>query len=166
MGPFAANKIVRAKLEEILAKNPNHLSAKMILLRGNVSRSKKLDSYFIADELSVLLNKTSYLNERPTDEIYGRSVGRLAKTIETTVEELEPFLDANDRELTAYLTDIIDDLETIARAKAKQREQQYEERRESKALKKTVTQALDRFKIKYLAAKTHLDKIMSQPLAN
>ena len=166
VGPFAVNKDVRAKLEEILTKNPSHLSAKMILLRGNVSRSKRLDRYFIADELSTLLKKTSFLNERPEDEIYGRQIERLAKEIETMVKELEPVLDTDDRELTAYLTDIRDYLETIARAKFKQREDFQQDKRESSSLKRTITESLGSFRAKYLEAKTHLDKIMSQPPKN
>lgn len=160
VGPFAVNKKVRTKLEGILAKNPNHLSAKMILLRGNVSRSRKLDRYFIADELSVLLKKTAFLNEKPEDEINGRYLGKLAKQIKMMVEKLEPFLDSDDRELTAYLTDIKNYMETISLAK------QRLGKRESIAAKRTITQALDSFKIKYLETKTHLDKIMSQPPKN
>ncbi len=163
VGPFAANKNIRAKLEEIIAKNPNHLSAKMILLRGNVSRSKKLDTYFIADELSVLLNNTSYLNKRAEEDISGRHLEKMAKEIEAKLEELEPFLDANDRKLPGHLIEIQDYLETIAKAKAKQLQDMRQEKRASKAAKKTITEALGSFKTKYIEAKTHLDQIMSQP---
>lgn len=163
VGPFAANKNIRAKLEKIIAKNPNHLSAKMILLRGNVSRSKKLDTYFIADELSVLLGRTSYMNKRAEEDISGRHSGKLAKEIEAKLEELEPFLNANDRKVLTHIIEIKDCLETIERAKAKQHEDMIEEKRESKAAKRTITEALASFKIKYLEAKTQLDQIMSQP---
>lgn len=154
VGPFAVNKKVRARLEGILAKNPNHLSAKMILLRGGVSRSRKLDSYFIADELSVLLKETSYLNDKDKENLNAESLVKLAKKIEETVEELYPFVDSEDRELVTYLTDIADFLETISRAKGK---------RESIAIDRTITNALNNFKIKYLEAKTHFDSIMSSP---
>jgi hypothetical protein len=162
VGPFAVNKEIRMRLEGILAKNPNHLSAKMILLRGNVSRPRKLDSYFIADELSVLLKKTSFMNKRAVEDIGGGHLGRLAEEIGKAVKELDPFLDSDDREMTSQLIEITGYLETLARAKAKQQEDFYQEKRESSAVKRTITQALDDFKVKYLEVKTHLDKVMSE----
>ena len=157
VGPFAVNKKIRAKLESILIKNPNHLSAKMILLRGDVGRSKNLDSYFVADELSRLLEKTSSLNEKQEDGINGGSLVKIAKEIEEVIEELEPFISAEDRKLTAHLTEIAGYLEDISRAKEKQ------SKRESIAVSRTITAALNNFKIKYLEAKAQLDEIMSKP---
>jgi len=156
VGPFAVNKKVRTKLEEILAKNPSHLSAKMILLRGEVSRPKKLDTYFVADELSTLLGQLSYLNNKNEDSIYSGSLVSLAKNVESTLEELEPFVAADDRDLVSDLNEIADDLGAIARAKDKQGQ------RESIALDRTITNTFNQFKIKYLEVKTRLDEIMSK----
>lgn len=154
VGPFAVNKKVRAVLESILIKNPNHLSAKLILLRGDVSRSRKLDTYFVADELSTLLEQTAYLTDKKAFEINGHSLNEVVNKIDAVIEELEPFIAANDRSLVTYITDIAGYLEEFSRAK---------EKRDSIAIQRTMTNALNNFKLKYQQAKTHLDEIMSKP---
>jgi chorismate mutase len=161
IGPFAVNSKIRAQLEGILAKNPNHFSAKMILLRGNVSRAKKIDSYFVADELSVLLNNVSYLNEREENDLSEHHMDEMAKEINKVVKELDPLIDSKDRKLPTYLTEVATSLETIARAKFKQRQDENDGKRESKALKKTISDNFADFKVKYKEAKTQLDAVLS-----
>jgi hypothetical protein len=162
VGPFAVNKGVKARLEEILSKNPNHLSAKMILLRGNALRPRKLDSYFVADELSVLLRQTSYLNKRDEDSISSGHLEKMAEEIKTMVKELTPLLDNKDRELPTKILDIKELLESIARARNKQRQDEREEKRPSKALHQSIIDDLAKFKLKYAEAKDQLDQIMSE----
>ncbi|MGJ8655420.1 MAG: hypothetical protein ACSHX6_03135 [Akkermansiaceae bacterium] len=154
VGPFAVNKKVRAKLESILSKNPNHLSAKMILLRGDVGRSKKLDTYFVAVEFSKIMTEISYLFDNKEPHIDSNSIMAKAKKMNTLVEELEQFIDADDRELAGYLTDMVDYLETISRTK---------EKRESIAVQRTLAAALNDFKLKYKEAKARFDEILSKP---
>lgn len=162
VGPFAVNPKIRADLEGILAKNPNHFSAKMILLRGNVSRPKKLNVYFIADELAIQLNHTSYLNERDENDISGDHANTLAKEIQEAIRNLEPLIDGKDRKITRNLTDLSVILETIARAREKQQQDENNGKRPSKALMKTVTENLAAFKLKYAAAKTEFDTVMEK----
>lgn len=154
VAPFAVISKVKARLESVLAKNPNHLSAKMILLRGEASRSRKLDSYFVADEFAPLLRKTAYLNEINRDEINGQREEKLASEISSVVEEIYPFVDSEDRELIEYFTEIADLLEQMSRIKNK---------RASTAVERTMSNALNEFKIKYLKATASIDSAMSSP---
>lgn len=160
VGPFAVNSGVKSKLEEIVAKNPNHLSAKMILLRGNPSRGRKLDSFFVADELSVVLGRTSYLNKRTADRLSAGHLYEMAQAIEEKIEELSPLLDNKDRELPVHLVEIKDYLETLARAAARRHKDEREEKRVSKILIRTLEDNLAGFKLKYKEARTQLDSIL------
>ncbi len=149
VGPFAVNKQVREKLAWIIDKNPKHISAKMILLRGNASRSRTLETYFIATELAHLLEKTSHLNDQPRASMSAENLSGIADEIEKVIEELDLFIDSDDRELVTYLSDIADYLATISRNK---------EKRDSIAVERMIENALNHFKITYLKARTHLDE--------
>ena len=119
VGPFAVNKVLRGRLESILSKNPNHISARMILLRGEVSRSKTLDLYFVADELRPLLEQIAYINTKHVIDLSGQKLSSLAELIEVELEKLEPFLDSDGRELVGNIDEIAQIIAKMGRTKNK-----------------------------------------------
>jgi len=137
VGPYSVDKLIRQRLEKILSKNPNHLSAKMILLRGNSERNKRLERYYIAKEASSILNRYNWLVGVNNVQVYSNDY------FENSIKEIEAFkkqyadlTDTEDRDLVQYLINIADTFEIIIRSKKK---------RESKSNTKTIQEALSQF---------------------
>ncbi len=157
LGPFTVKKKLRTRLKSILVKNPNHFSAKMLLLRGELSRPSKLDTYFVADEVSNIIKKVAFLKTADSENISYHYVGQLKKQLQLKVSELDPLIKSDDRKLTKSLTEISSFLDTIARSCQKLR------KRESHGARKMLNQSLDKFKKKFKEVQNITSEIKEKP---
>lgn len=157
LGPFTVMKKVRVRLKNILAKNPNHFSAKMLLLRGELSRPGKIDTYFVADEVLAIIKKVAFLNTIDSDDISYHYVSKLKEELQLKVKELDPIIKSTDRKITKSLTEISSLLDTISRSSQKLR------KRESHGARKMLNQSLDAFKKKYTEVRRSSLEIMKKP---
>lgn len=149
IGPFSVDKKMRQRLEAILVKNPNHLSAKMILLRGDPARNKRLERFFIAREASASLSRVSWMSGKD-------SLGANVDSMEAGMEAIDEFnkkyrrlIDTEDRDLGRYLSEIYETLEDLVRMKKKN---------ESKTNTKAINGEMIEFTSKFKKAKVAFDK--------
>ena len=146
VGPYAVNKQIRKRLELILRKKPNHLSAKMILLRGDPSRNRRLERYYIATEALMILNKLSWLSSQTGKNLPAPNYFEgIIKEIDTFKEEYKDLVSSRDRDLISYLTNISKTFEVIIRNKKKN---------VSKTNTKNINEAIKQFVKQYTDAKT------------
>jgi len=146
VGPYAVDKLMRKRLDLILSKNPNHLSAKMILLRGDSSRNKRLERYYIATEAALIVNKLGWLSTQNSTNLPGSDYFEsVIEEIDTFKKEYGDLTDSKDRDLFSYLTNIAETFEVIIRSKKKS---------VSKTNTKTINEAIKQFTKQYTDAKT------------
>jgi len=153
VGPYAADKQMRKRLEAVLSKNPNHLSAKMILLRGDVARNKRLGRYYIAKEVSFILNGIGWLRAEQVERVSSSFLEDKVKQIENFQKEYSDLVASKDRDLTAYLSNIASTFEVVIRSKKK---------RNSKANTKIIKEAMVQFSKQYKDAKKVVDEILRE----
>jgi len=153
VGPYAADKQMRNRLKAVLSKNPNHLSAKMILLRGDAARNKRLDRYYIAKKVSLILNGIGWLGAEQVERISSAFLEGKVKQIENFQKEYSNLVGSKDRDLTTYLSNIASTLEVVIRSKKK---------RKSKTNTKTIKEAMVQFSKQHKDAKKVVDEILRE----
>ena len=151
VGPYSVDKQMRKRLEDILSKNPNHLSAKMILLRGDNTRNKRLERFYLAKEISYILNRIGWLVNQKIEHISPSFLEESVKEIEEFQKEYADLTDTKDRDLMAYLSNITETFEVVIRNKKK---------RDSKATNNAIKEAMEQFAKQYKDAKTVVDEIL------
>ena len=151
VGPYSVDKQMRKRLEDILSKNPNHLSAKMILLRGDNTRNKRLERFYLAKEISYILNSIGWLVNQKIEHISPSFLEESVKEIEEFQKEYADLTDTKDRDLMTYLSNITETFEVVIRNKKK---------RDSKATNNAIKEAMEQFAKQYKDAKTVVDEIL------
>ena len=153
VGSYSVNKKIRSMLEGILELNPNHLSAKMILLRGDTKRSSKLESYYLAEEFKPLLKSLLEIKEnRPDYYDIVESLNEKSLAIDEAIEPLKRYVDSDDEELIDALEKMSSELNNISRA-LKRKHDSY-----SESSKRSAKSAYDRFTEYYNIAKQFIQK--------
>ncbi len=121
VGAFSVNKELRAVLEEIVTLNPNHISAKMILLRGDPKRSLTLDSYFVAEEFKSLMNSLKWINERQYEMFGSSDLSKRADEIDEQLKSVARYIDSDDIVIATALEDMADELNILTKSLKKSR---------------------------------------------
>lgn len=126
VGPLMTNKHVRAKLEEIVAIMPNHISAKTLLLQGTANRTTKLEPLFLAYELEAGISGMRWLTNKKGDEILNldaKHIDEIAEKLETRLDEIQPYVDSSQKGLMDESRKIAFELKNLARARARERDE-------------------------------------------
>lgn len=105
---MASNSHVRAKLNEIHALNPRHISAKMLLILGSTSKPKSIDSKYIGYEIRAILSEVSSLLAKSANTINGEELIEMGEKIEKRVETVQRFIDLQHN-------DALDDVDELAK---------------------------------------------------
>lgn len=141
VGSFSVDKAVRSSLEEIIELNPKHVSAKMILLRGDTKRSSKLDSYFVAEEFKPLIRSMKWIQEGDIVNFKADYMSDKAEIIREHIESVSRYIDSDDAEITRALDEMSDELKTLSKAMTKKNDGDFNER--------SARATHDRFKQQY-----------------
>lgn len=117
IGPLAVNKHVRERLGKILAANPGHLSAKMILLQGSSRRPTRLDRSTLALELQRCLDPMAWILRDGLDprQLQAADLESAYEACRRQLDPLESVVDRPERPLHAESREIVGLLRTIAR---------------------------------------------------
>jgi hypothetical protein len=116
IGPLAVNGQVRERLTKILTANPNHWSAKMILLQGSSWRPTRLDRVTLTMELRRCLEPIDWMFGGGT-EAGELDASRLTAAFDSCRKDLEALqrrVDRSDKKLYDESRAIVDTLPTLA----------------------------------------------------
>ncbi len=111
MGTYLNNKIVRERLQEIVTQAPYHLSAKVLLTYGSVSRPRYLTREASAAEIWRKVDVISELAKY--DDFYGISSSQLSKLNELyeqmrdDLRELERYTDSRNTDILKEAKDVV-----------------------------------------------------------
>ncbi len=104
IGPYLTNKFVRERLQEIVEQAPYHLSAKILLTYGSVSRPRYLTREALAAEI---WRKVDVVNElTKIEDFYGINSNQLAK-LNTLYEQMRDDLRDLERYTDSRNTDLL-----------------------------------------------------------
>ena len=143
IGSFSVDKKFVASLEKIITLNPHHISAKMILLRGDPKRSSKIDPYFVAEEFRGLIHSYKWIYDKNSKELLSSDMADIADKIDEQLDSVMRYIDSSEVEMTKALEEMSDELNNLARA-LKKKDSDYHVR--------SARVAHDRFKEHYETA--------------
>jgi len=127
VGSFSVDKKIRVSLEEIVTLNPNHVSAKMILLRGDTKRSTKLDPYFVAEEFKSLIGSLKWIYDKDSAHLNSEAMAEYADTIDQQLETVERYIDSSESDMKEALEEMSDELNNMSRT-LKKKDSDYHKR--------------------------------------
>ncbi len=153
IGPYAVDKKMRQRLQNIVDKNPNHLSAKMILLRGDATRNKRLERFFIAREANTILNSISWMCGKESYEVGSGYLMKGMKAIDDFDAAYRRLIDTEDRDIGRSLSDVYETLEDLVRMKKKN---------ESKTNNKAMSEAMLELTSRCKASKALFQRAMKE----
>ena len=119
VGSFSVDKRIRAKLEQILELNPNHISAEMILLRGDNSRSTKLSSKHLSYELNHLVGSFKWVSEKKAHELNAEHMKDFSDDVKDKMKKLKRYISSKDADIQKSMDAIASELNNIGRAREK-----------------------------------------------
>lgn len=104
MGAYLTNKFVRERLQEIVSQAPYHLSAKILLTYGSVSRPRYLTREALAAEIWRKIDVISELAK--IEDFYGINSNQLAR-LNTLYEQMRDDLRDLERYTDSRNTDLL-----------------------------------------------------------
>jgi hypothetical protein len=117
---MATNSHVRSKLKEILTLNPNHLSAKMLLLLGGDSKPNRIESKYIGYEINAIICEVNgVLSMSYNNTSFANNLVSTGEEIEDRIREFSSHVNSNDREHLELLEDLADKLRSAGKSKLK-----------------------------------------------
>jgi hypothetical protein len=120
MGTYLTNKFVRERLQEIVGQVPYHLSAKVLLIYGSVSRPRYLTREALAGEIWRKIDVISELAK--IHDYYGINANQLTRMEELynkmrdDMRDLERYTDSKNSDLLKEAKDVVTSVRTFGRA--------------------------------------------------
>ncbi len=114
---LAADHAIRGKLEETLALNPLHLSAKTLLLQGSGNRPTNLNKTTFRLVLQPLAEDLNSALENQSGKDKIQSLKNSHDELRAKLDKLEPIVDRDDQELFKDAIDLTSDLDKLASLK-------------------------------------------------
>jgi len=107
---------VKKSLKEILALNPNHLSAKMLLYFRSEKYTKGLDNRFFIQDIKKAMNNITWVNNlKKEDKLYSQRFEKSHDEMSESLKELEPIASQAQQKIIKNVEDTIDYYKSIAR---------------------------------------------------
>ncbi|MGJ8672817.1 hypothetical protein [Rubritalea sp.] len=127
---MATNSHVRSKLKEVLALNPRHLSAKMLLILGSNEKANTIDTKYLGYEINTVLEKVKpSVSSTYHDTEGAEKLISLGDEIENDLEILRRHTSAEDRNILTNVDNFAKTLQSAGRSKLKSSD--YESVRQS-----------------------------------
>ncbi len=150
VGQFATNSKVKKILAEVLELNPNHVSAEMILLRGDIKRAKHIEDKYVAIEIGEMINEAKKTYESNADSLDSNYLSAKSALIKEKLTLIEDYIDSEHDELITELEIVIAELYNMSRARRKH---------DSDFHKRSAENAHKRLKSAYKSIKSMIDDL-------
>lgn len=113
---MCSNIYVRERLQKILASEPNHISAAMLLLQGDsIKRPQKLSAEVVAREIKDAIRPTLKDMEAWWEHKQSEEWDQIAESAAQKIEPIKKYVDRDQQELLRSVTDAIGQLRSCAR---------------------------------------------------
>lgn len=118
---YIANTHIKKRLAEVVKLDPNHASAKMLLMQSNGDRPTRISRKVLAAEIQRITEPVNSIRALQYYELEEGLVKRPdAKSVYDACDEpldgLERYIDRNDRELFKQAQDVLDKVRELDRA--------------------------------------------------
>lgn len=117
---MAKNSHVRSKLQEVYSLNPQHLSAKMLLILGSNVKPNSIETKYLGYEVRRMLKQADHLlssNKDSTD--HANNIIAMGESIDEEIEGLSRHAAAEDREILRELEDFATKLQSAGKSRLK-----------------------------------------------
>ncbi|MEM9079823.1 MAG: hypothetical protein AAGC74_03930 [Verrucomicrobiota bacterium] len=115
LGAFVTNSHVLSRLQQVANDDPNHLSARLLAIRGSNSYPSKFETEVLAAHLTTRLYPLKRLPYLQTRQLEETAFNSIHQTIRDDIDPLEKFVALNDRELYQKTLSVVNLLRTMGR---------------------------------------------------
>ncbi len=119
VGSYTVKPSFKQALQKILRLNPNHISAQMLLVRGDSRRAKRISRDLIGEELRSVMKLLEYVYHKPVKSLSVKKLEEVSVALKNKIDELSKYIDPSDRVVFRALEKMLTELNSMKRSRGK-----------------------------------------------